>query len=89
MIQLKSLFFVTSCLVVSFSSIAQDKNQTLDFVSQQMAVQALNNIKALSTPDLIKAQAEYFRKMYDALIVSGFSKDEALSIVSALASRDK
>jgi hypothetical protein len=72
---------------LSFSSLAQDKQMPLDFVSEQLSVQLLNDLRALSSPELIKAQAEYFRVMYSALIDSGFSKEEALKIVIAMAER--
>ena len=66
----------------------QQQNQVLDFVSEQLSVQMLNNLRALSSPELVKAQAEYFRLMYKALIDSGFSKEEALKIVIAMAQSD-
>jgi hypothetical protein len=44
---------------------------------------------ALSEPKLVKAQAQLLRKHYTALVQSGFSKDEALQIVIAMASQDK
>lgn len=62
---------------------------SLDFVSQQQASQKLNELKAVSTPELIKAQADYYQKMYQALVKSGFDKQEALKIVIAIASSDK
>lgn len=61
----------------------------LDFVNQQLTEQLLNKTRALSNPELIKAQAHYYRSMYQALIESGFSKDEALKVVVAMASADK
>tara|TARA_R110000868_G_scaffold375859_2_gene640550 strand:+ start:501 stop:773 length:273 start_codon:yes stop_codon:yes gene_type:complete len=72
---------------LSFSLHAQDLKKPLDFVSEQLSVQMLNNLRALSSPELVKAQAEYFRLMYTALVDSGFSKDEALKIVIAMAEK--
>ncbi|WP_340680257.1 hypothetical protein [Paraglaciecola sp.] len=72
-------------LSLSWSAIAQDTHKPLDFVSEQLSVQLLNNVRALSSPELVKAQAEYFRLMYTALVDSGFSKEEALKIVIAMA----
>jgi hypothetical protein len=80
--------FISSVLLLSglsFFSLAQDSQRPLDFVSEQLSVQLLNNLRALSSPELVKAQAEYFRVMYTALIDSGFSKEEALKIVIAMA----
>lgn len=67
---------------------AQEKKQ-LNFMSEQLAEQLLNQITALSEPKLVTAQAQLLRKHYEALIQSGFSKDEALQIVIAMASQDK
>ena len=50
------------------------------------AIKKLNELKATTTPEMIEAQAEYYRKLYKALVTSGFSKDEALKIVIAKAS---
>lgn len=72
---------------LSFTVHAQDLKKPLDFVSEQLSVQMLNNIRALSSPELVKAQAEYFRLMYTALVESGFTKDEALKIVIAMAEK--
>ena len=73
---------------VSVASQAQQASQPLDFVSEQLSVQMLNNLRAMSSPELVKAQAEYFRLMYIALIDSGFSKEEALKIIVAMAQAD-
>lgn len=67
---------------------AQERNQ-LNFMNEQLSEQLLNQTLALSNPQLVKAQAELLRKHYDALIKTGFSKDEALQIVIAMASQDK
>ena len=78
-------------LLSGFSAVSnaeQQQKQVLDFVSEQLSVQMLNNLRALSSPELVKAQAEYFRLMYKALIDSGFSKEEALKIVIAMAQSD-
>ena len=67
---------------------AQEKNQ-LNFMNEQLSEQLYNQTIVLSEPKLVKAQAELFRKNYEALIQSGFSKDEALQIVVAMASQHK
>ncbi|WP_158968980.1 hypothetical protein [Paraglaciecola sp. L3A3] len=77
-------------IAVSFAAQSADKKPMgLDFVNQQQATQKLNELRAMSTPELITTQAEYFRKMHQALIASGFSKEEALKIVIAMASSNK
>lgn len=67
---------------------AQEK-KPLNFMNQQLSEQLLNQTLALSDPKLVKAQAELYRKHYEALIESGFNKDEALQLVIALASQHK
>lgn len=86
---LKKLSITIFLSFLGITCFAQEPKQHLDFVNQQMAEQLLNNIKALSSPELIKAQAEYYRKMYDALLESGFNKEQALSIITAMASSNK
>ena len=56
-------------------------------MTEQLSEQLLNQTVALSEPKLVKAQAELLRKHYDALVQSGFSKDEALQLVIAMASQ--
>jgi hypothetical protein len=80
------VFIILTFFVGSIN--AQEK-KALNFMSEQLAEQLLNQITALSEPKLVKAQAELLRKHYEALIQSGFSKDEALQIVIAMASQDK
>ncbi len=75
---------------VNFAQVqAEEPNPKLNFMNAQLAEQLLNQTMALSDPQLIQAQANLLRQHYLALIESGFSKDEALQIVIALASRDK
>ncbi|MDU0355149.1 hypothetical protein RS130_15670 [Paraglaciecola aquimarina] len=80
------------CLVSSTNNAAQNTSQEpnkLDFVNQQLATQKLNELLAISTPELINAQAEYYRKLHQALINNGFSEEDALKIVLAKASSNK
>lgn len=92
---IKKQFLRLALILPLFSAplLAQEKPSAeasvLDFVNQQVAEQLLNQTKALSNPELIKAQADYFRAMYKALIDSGFSQEEALKIVVAMASKDE
>ena len=82
---------VTLLIMLTFfvSGINAQEKKPLNFLSEQLAEQLLNQITALSEPKLVKAQAELLRKHYEALIESGFSKSEALQIVIAMASQDK
>jgi predicted NAD/FAD-binding protein len=87
---MKNIFIpIIAIFALSFGiANAQDKNQ-LNFMNEQQSEQLLNQTMALSEPKLVKAQAELLRKHYEALIQSGFNKDEALQIVIAIASQDK
>lgn len=67
---------------------AQQMGNPLDFVNSQLAEQMKNQVRAMSDPDLIKAQAQLQRKYYEALIEAGFSKEEALKIITATAAGD-
>jgi hypothetical protein len=91
-LNLKQMGLLVIISVFSTVNLAQEKHNDpvlgLDFVNQQLAEQMLNQTKALSNPSLVKAQADYYRAMYQALIESGFNKDEALKIVVAIASKD-
>ena len=66
-----------------------EESKHFNFMNEQLSEQLLNQTTVLSDPRLIKAQAELLRKHYEALIESGFSKDEALQLVIAMASQDK
>jgi len=83
--------FICCVLLLSFSTRSQEhvmpspQAVPLDFVSEQLSVQLLNNLRAKSTPQLVQAQAQYFRLLYLALIDAGFEANEALKIVVAMA----
>ncbi|MFT4938718.1 MAG: hypothetical protein ACI88A_001747 [Paraglaciecola sp.] len=83
---LQALFAIT-CILPTIV-VAQGSSNTLDFLNSQQSEQLKNNTLALSDPALVKAQAQLHRKHYEALIDVGFSKDEALKIVVAMAQRD-
>lgn len=80
---------IIAILALSFGSVNAQQKPQLNFMNEQLSEQLLNQTMVLSEPKLIKAQAELLRKHYEALIKSGFSKDEALHIVIAMASQDK
>jgi hypothetical protein len=76
---------VAICALSTASSQAQQMGSPLDFVNSQLAEQMKNQVRAMSDPDLIKAQAQLQRTYYDALVEAGFSKEEALKIIVATA----
>jgi hypothetical protein len=79
---------LTTFTFITFNAQGQQVGNPLDFVNSQLAEQMKNQVRAMSNPDLIKAQAVLQRKYYEALIEAGFSKEEALKIVVARASGD-
>jgi hypothetical protein len=89
--QQRLFFIVVLAFFICGQSHAQDKVKLPEpnFLNEQLSAQLLNQTKALSDPSLIKAQSELLRAQYQALIEAGFSKEEALQIVIAIASRDK
>lgn len=76
-------------LTAYMSNVSAEEKKQLNFMNEQQSEQLLNQTMALSEPKLVKAQAQLLRKHYTALVQSGFSKDEALQIVIAMASQDK
>ncbi|PKG99703.1 hypothetical protein [Paraglaciecola sp. MB-3u-78] len=80
---------MTLILAFAVTSINAQESKQLNFMSEQLSEQLLNQTVALSDPKLIKAQANLLRKHYEALVKTGFSKDEALQLVIAMASQDK
>jgi chaperonin cofactor prefoldin len=75
--------------IISLPTLAQQSKHPSSFLNDQLAQQLKNVTQALSDPELVKAKARLYRSQYDALIETGFSKDEALKIVISLASSDK
>ncbi|MFQ3197934.1 MAG: ABC-type uncharacterized transport system ATPase subunit [Paraglaciecola sp.] len=76
-------------LLLSIHSVsAEQVANPLDFLNSQLAEQLKNQMRALSDPELIKAQAAYHREFYLALIDQGFSKEDALKIIVAMAGSD-
>lgn len=80
---------IIAILALSFGNVNAQETKRLNFMNEQLSEQLFNQTMALSEPKLVKAQAELFRKHYTALVESGFSKDEALKIVIAMASQDR
>jgi hypothetical protein len=80
---------IITILTFSIGNVNAQERKQLNFMNEQLSEQLYNQIMASSDPKLIKAQAELLRKHYQALVKSGFSKDEALKLVIAIASQDK
>lgn len=54
-----------------------------DTLAEQLADQLSATLKVKNDPEMIEAHASYIRSLYQALIKQGFTKDEALTLVSA------
>ena len=80
---------IIALLAISIGNAHAQETTQLNFMSEQLSEQLLNQTFALSEPKLVKAQAELLRKHYQALIETGFSKDEALRIIISMSSKDK
>jgi hypothetical protein len=80
---------IIAMLAFFVSTIHAQEGKQLNFMNEQISEQLLNQTIALSEPNLVKSQAELLRKHYDELVLSGFSKSEALQIVIAMASVDR
>lgn len=85
---ISSLALTATLLIGTHGVFAQEVTNPLDFINSQLAEQLKNQMRALSDPELIKAQAAYHRKFYLALIEQGFSKEEALKITVSTASNN-
>ena len=64
----------------------QMDNMMKNLMSQQR-VQMEALLEMMADPKMLKAQARYYKKLYDALIAEGFSQEQAIQIVSASASK--
>ncbi|WP_299074510.1 hypothetical protein [uncultured Paraglaciecola sp.] len=83
-------FIIIAIFTCSLTKLhAQEHKNSLNFMNEQLSKQLLNQTLVLSEPKLVKAQAELLRQHYHALVQSGFSKDQALQLVIAIAARDK
>jgi hypothetical protein len=80
---------IIAILAFSIGNVNAQQQKTLNFMNEQQSEQLFNQTIALSKPKLVKAQAELLRKHYTALVQSGFTKDEALQLVIAMASQHK
>ena len=87
---MKNVYITIIAILVFFiGNVHAQQQKTLNFMNEQLSEQLFNQTIALSEPKLVKAQAELLRKHYTALVQSGFSKDEALQLVIAMASQHK
>ena len=58
-------------------------------MANQLSKQLQVSMKVVSNPELIKSNAKYIRSLYDALIKEGFTKEQAIQLVSATLSSKK
>ena len=83
--KLITLFFSLTLLPISGT-----QAQMSEEIAQQMAAQLKIQLKAqlgvMRGPELIEMQAKHLKTLFNALVKEGFSKDEALTLVVAIAS---
>ncbi|GAA0855217.1 hypothetical protein [Aliiglaciecola litoralis] len=76
-------------LFTSFSQAQQSPNFLYDSLSDKLSDQLKATLKVMNDPEIVAANAAYIKSLYDALIKQGFTKEEALTLVSASLSAQK
>ncbi len=66
-----------------------NSNVMSDMLAKQLSQSMEASLKAMNDPKLIKANAKYIRNLYLALVDEGFTKDQAIQLVSAILSSKK
>ena len=70
-----------------FASETKQMNIQMKNLISMQKTQLEAMLEMMEDPKILKAQARYFKKLYDALIAEGFNKEQAIKIVSASASK--
>ena len=81
--KLGALAILVSLLIAS-PSVAQ-QNQNIDPAQMKQAIELMFNsvLEVLSDPKMGVSMAKFYRSFYDGLIQQGFSKEEAMKIITA------
>lgn len=81
----KRFALVLLFLLVGISQVNADPRSSFlnDTLADQLADQLSATLKVKNDPEMVEAHAKYIRSLYQALIKQGFTKDEALTLVSA------
>ena len=84
----KLLVIALLMLGISTANGAEFKDPLAKLFTGHFEPQLKARINVASDPEIIKAQATYFKRFYDALIAEGFTKEQALELVkSSLSSK--
>ena len=75
--------------VLSSKTVNANDNVMSEVLAKQLSQSMEVSLKAMNDPKLIKAKAKYIRSLYDALIEEGFTKEQAIQLVSAILSSKK
>jgi len=84
--KLLSVLFVAT---VFSNTVNANNNSMSENMAKQLSQQLEASLKVMNDPKLIKANAKYIRSLYSALIEEGFTKEQAMQLVSATLSGKK
>ncbi len=70
-------------LLFSKPSLAQQQQVDTEQLTQQIEVMFMAMLDVLSSPRMGIAMAKFYRSFYDGLIEQGFTKEEAMKIISS------
>lgn len=87
--KLIQLGLISLLFCLSPASANPSPNFLYDSLSDKLADQLKATLKVMNDPEIVEANAKYIRSLYEALIKQGFTKDEALQLVSASLSAQK
>ena len=79
----------TVVLLAGFIAFSGQVLAKKDPMTEMLTKQLKASLAVMNDPEIIKANAKYIRNLYDALIAEGFSKEQALQLVSASISSKK
>ena len=75
---------LVSLLLLSFTAIGSESKEPplATQLQQQLDQQLQLAINAMNDPKIIEAKAQFARNLYEALLKKGFTKEQALVLVS-------
>ncbi len=76
-------------LALVSGTVSANSETMTDMLANQLSLQLEASFKVMNDPKLIKANAKYIRSLYDALVEEGFTKEQAIQLVSAELSSKK
>ena len=82
--KLSIVVFLSSFIVFNAQAEVK-KNPMTEMLTKQLKA----SLTVMNDPEIIKDNAKYIRNLYNALIAEGFTKEQALQLVSASLSNKK